>query len=125
MSLPTPYSVALLAALNVQRYCAEKGKSLGRVRLSRSTLCALSKRKTFRRAFMDELHESLESLGWMFFELPDGGFAMLESSSVSGWTKISSSRVAKEAVAVAKGRMSEEELESALEIDEGASSDDE
>ena len=123
MSLPTPYAVALLAALNIQRYSAEKGKSLGRVRLSRSTLCAISKRKTFRRAFMDELHESLESLGWMFFELPDGGFAMLDSSSVSSWTKISSSRVSKEAAAVAKGRLSEEELENALEIDEEAASD--
>lgn len=125
MSLPTPYAVALLAALNVQRYASEKGKALSRVRLSRSTLCAISKRKTFRRAFMDELHESLESLGWMFFELPDGGFGLLEASSVAGWTKISSSRISKEVSAISKGRMSEEELENTLEIDEDDSSDDE
>lgn len=54
----------------------------------------------------------------MFFELPDGGFAMLDSGSVSTWTKISSSRVSKEAAAIAKGWMSEEELENTLDVTE-------
>lgn len=115
MALPSAYAVANLLALNNQRYSQESGRKLARVRLSRNTLSAISRRKTFRDAFVSELQDSLEDLGWILIQVPDGGVAMIDADSVSGWTKISASRVAREMRDVKRGKITEEDLEDLVE----------
>lgn len=118
MNLPSPYAVAMLTIINLKKYADEKGKPVTKVRLSRSTLSSISKRKIFRTAFISELTEYLESLGWIFIELPDGGFSILESDSVSSWIQISSSRIKKEISDLSSGIISEEDLENQIDLDE-------
>ncbi len=113
MSLPSAYAAALLTVLNAKRYSEEKVKKVTRFRVSRQTLGKLAKRQLLRSSFLDEYEEHLRSLGWTMIELPDASYAFLETASVEGWTKISSTRVSKEITKIAIGTMGDldEEIE--------------
>ncbi len=116
MGLPSAYMVALLTVLNAKRYAEEKGKKISRFRMSRPSFGKMAKRSKLRQSFLDEYEEHLGSLGWTMFGLPDGGYAFVETDSVDGWTKIASNRVNREIVQAVKGDISEEHVESLLEI---------
>jgi hypothetical protein len=120
MSLPSAYMVALLTALNIKRYADEKSKKISRFRMSRQTLGKIAKRQLLRQSFLGEFEEHLSALGWLMFAMPDGGYAFLEIESVEGWTKISSSRIASEITAAAKGRIADEDIEGLLELSDDA-----
>lgn len=113
MSLPSAYEVALLVVLNVDRYAEEKGRGVARARMARKTLSDISGRTTFKTAFLNALEEELDALGWILIAIPDG-FAILEHSSLSGWTKISKTRIVREITGVKSGKTSPEELEAML-----------
>jgi hypothetical protein len=116
MGLPSAYAVALLTALNIKKYSDEKSKGISRFRMSRQTLRALSKRQLFRHTFLGEYEEHLSVLGWLFFEMPDGSYAFLETVSVDSWTKIASTRVSKEIAGLAQGNLSDEDIEAMLDL---------
>jgi len=84
--------------------------------MSRQSLCKISKRQRLRSAFIEEYEEHLDILGWTMIEMADGGYAFIEASSMTSWTKISSKRVARDITSVMKGAKSEEELEQEIEF---------
>jgi hypothetical protein len=113
MSLPSAYEVALLLVLNVDRYSQERGRGIARARVARKTLSEISGRTTFRGAFIDALTEELDAIGWTLIGIPDG-YAILEHQSLSGWTKISSSRIAPEINGLRQGKISSDRIEHLL-----------
>ncbi len=123
MRRPSASAVASLLVLNIQRYAEEKGKKVSRVRLSRITMSKIAKRRTFRDAFKDDLHEALNDLGWFWLELPGGSFALLEIEPIESWTKISASRVIATRNALLEETIDEDDLEGLVNV--GAQTDDE
>lgn len=69
---------ALLIALLFKR----SGKT--RARVSIKTVRKLSQRKYLRVAFIDNLIDELDDLGFIFIELSRGGFGLIPASSLDG-----------------------------------------
>ncbi len=89
--LPTSSEVALLVALLIQRYSAERGKEVSRFRLARSSLRRLAMRARLRDALVDEWVDvmALEH-GWLVFADAEE-FLLLRKNSAATWTKIADS----------------------------------
>lgn len=90
--LPTSSEVALLVALLIQRYSAERGKEVSRFRLARSSLRRLAIRARLRDALVDEWVDvmALEH-GWLVFADAEE-FLLLRKNSAATWTKIATKR---------------------------------
>ena len=90
--LPTSSEVALLVALLIQRYSAERGKEVSRFRLARSSLRRLAIRARLRDALVDEWVDvmALEH-GWLVFTDAEE-FLLLRKNSAATWTKIATKR---------------------------------
>lgn len=110
MSRISPYGVALLLVLMVERYATQRNRNVTRVRFARRTLYRVSGRIAIKGGFLRRLDEELASLGWIFIETTDGAFAMLKAETTEAWTKISSARVAGEVADLKAGRVSEDDL---------------
>lgn len=119
-NLPNPYEIALLFLLAIKRYREQHGKEITRLRFSARSLHRLTGRERLHGSVYYDVFEQLRWHGWTAFLLRDG-VALILTTSVEGWTKVSSRRVSVEISDAAKGRLDVSKLEVELGIDDDVS----
>jgi hypothetical protein len=106
-SKPTPLEAALLLlrlaeAKEEERRTTDRKKEkeeqrgkLTRFRISETTLKRLCRRRRIPLDYLLEVQEWLHDAGWALF-FTGSNYAMIKSSSVEGWVRLSSKRIASE-----------------------------
>src|SRR5260221_4865702 len=90
----TAAEAALVTVFLINRYVAEKGKEVSRLRLSRSSVRRLALRANLRESFVEEWRDALATdWGWIAFPLGEQ-FGLIRDDSVSGWVRLGTTRIA-------------------------------
>ena len=88
------YATAQLLIINASLYAEEKGKEISRYRFSRQCLREISGWGRLTVNFLEELGAEFATLGWYFMnEVSDGDCAIMQTSKISIWPKLSKKRL--------------------------------
>lgn len=100
---PDPYDTAVMLVAMVRRVGGKRGDGT-RWRISSKTIRTVSQRAALRDAFMEDVEEELNNIGFTLIWLPDGSYGLIKSASFDSWPLISMrDRLAKEMKAISKG----------------------
>ena len=126
--LPTVSEAALLIALSVKRKERELGKDLVRNRVSEKTLKLITGRRRIDQRYISDLNESLLEFNLILIDTGEA-LGLLKASSVKGWPRMASNRIAAEIEEARSGelefrRVEKELTESSTTMDEGEDSED-
>lgn len=100
---PDPFDTAVMLVAMVRRVGGKRGDGT-RWRISSKTIRALSQRAALRDAFMEDVEEELNNIGFTLIWLPDGSYGLIKTASFDSWPLISMrDRLAKEMKALRKG----------------------
>jgi len=103
---------AQLLILNAISYGQEKGKDVSRYRIGMASLRTISSRSTIRDAFLQDLADQLNKLGWSMATLPNGdGFAIFKADIADSWAGLGTKRLKENGFL----KLSESELETHFE----------
>ena len=99
---PDPFDTAVMLVAMVRRVGGKRGDGT-RWRISSKTIRTLSQRAALRDAFMEDVEEELNNIGFTLIWLPDGSYGLIKSASFDSWPLISMrDRLAKEMKAISK-----------------------
>jgi hypothetical protein len=112
--LPTATEAALLIALLVKRKERELGKEMVRNRISEKSLRRITGRRRVDRHFIYEMNELLRDFNLLLLDTGNA-LGLLQSSSVLGWPRITSNRIAKEIEEAESGELDFRCIENDLE----------
>jgi hypothetical protein len=115
-NLLTPYEIAVLILTVIERYRKERGKEITRLRITSRSLHRLSGRQRLHGSLRDDVFEQLLRRGWTAFPVKDGGIAVIVTTAVEAWPRLSSRRVRKEIRDAANGHLDIDTLEAELGI---------
>jgi hypothetical protein len=90
----SPYATAQLLLLNAAYYETEKSKDVSRYRFSREMLRRVSGWGRLSSPFIQELDADLRRLGWLLIDLSDSEFAIIVTTKIAVWPKLSTKRLA-------------------------------
>jgi hypothetical protein len=97
----TAEETALVTAYLIHLYENEIKKEISRLRLSRNSVRYLGLRDNLREAFVADWIDALAQWGWIAF--PHGEeFGLVHASTISGWVRIGTKRVAEDRKRLAK-----------------------
>ena len=128
--VPSPMQAALLVlqlaqAKEQKRFAdatREEHKVLTRFRLSETTLKRLCDRQRIPPEYLAEVQEWLMRAGWALF-YTDTSYAMIKSSSVDSWTRLSWKRIQPELEQVSRGEFEFQNLYHLLQWETSAAED--
>lgn len=89
----TAETTAKLITLNAKLYSVEKGYPVIRYKFTRNTLRQLSRRKSLRKDFIQDLIEEMAELNWVLFENNEDLFCAMSMSKTEEWVKLSDKRL--------------------------------
>ena len=112
--LPTAREAALLIALSVKRKEGELGKDLVRNRISEKSLRRITGRRRLDQRFISDLNELLLDFNLLLIDTGEA-LGLLQASSVMGWPRITSNRIAAELEQARSGELNFRRIENELE----------
>lgn len=86
-------ATAKLLVLNAKRYSEEKKKDISRYAFTAHTLRRFAGRLKLHSSFVSELDIETCELGWVFIQVSDTDYAIINLKSVEAWPKLSAKRV--------------------------------
>ncbi|QJP14618.1 hypothetical protein G3545_13770 [Starkeya sp. ORNL1] len=119
---PTPRESALLLALLIRRKEEESGKALTRVRVAEISLRRLWLRNKLTDNFISEVKEWFEDSGWALIETGTT-YAAIKITTIDGWARLSSKRLAAEINSVRSGRFEFSSIEHLLQPTDASDED--